>query len=118
MDGVRLAASTGEVNTPPSSAKMQSLFKPEGNVPRSLRIRIYTGGVLRHPKHILVAIHIYVQRQGYACFENGHGAGIAPAMNFRMAIRKGIPGCVAMIAGGIINDLPLGIRIRGIPTII
>ena len=76
------------------------------------------GGMLCHPKDVEVIGQIPVQRQQLARLEHWHRARILKSVNLGVTIGERVTGGVAMITGRIIDDLPQGIRIRGVPAVV
>ncbi len=77
----------------------------------TLRVGADTGGMLCHPEDVEIIAQILVQRQQLPRFEHWRRARILKFVNLGVTIGERVAGGVAMIAGGIIDDMPHGIRI-------
>src|SRR5271165_6185946 len=80
--------------------------------------RSHPGGMLLHPGDIYIVGQIHVQGQERRIAQRRSSPRVMEPVNLRMPVRKRIPGGLAVVAGGIVNDLPFGVRVRSVPPVI
>src|SRR5690348_12647664 len=115
-DGLEFLTSKLSCETPPGcpgSALVKRLLPTS-----TLGVCADAGGMLCHPEDVKIVGQIPVQRQQLARLEHWHRARILKSVNLGVTIGERVTGGVAMITGRIIDDLPQGIRIRGVPAVV